>query len=1065
MADIISLQELADAKLDAQSLERFINGGADEEVLTRLSQQYPTIKKLLLEFQKYNGRAYKTYAEMDADKANLSPKTKVAVTNDTTASNNGDWQWDGVSFTKSAYDPLTQAKADATTKANAAQAAAINAAATDATTKANAAEANAKDYVDETQSIIDVSKLSGNYNLTLAEAIALVPSSHRKAKAIIEFNNSERFEFIGAYTEARFNSIRYWLRPSKRIAEKALNLFDEKMIYRGFHSATTGGVDAVTFAQDSAIAIIPIERFYVDGVLQKLNISTEFWDTLSTQKAGFMNDQLTIIMGFGGNNFVNRDIPEAAKYAFINFAVAGVDNTKYAKYIKYARQGYENLTIAELNDNRSYSVSNSKQGVIHQKDSFGNLVHKTDKDIFEFPLQRVNASAAAPALFEFITDIYYEPTRAASAFKLDGTIRKMFIEHVVRSTTNLTVRISVESQFEQNAYESLALTNVNFNSATILTSTEALYFAITSDGLRVYITLNPSLLFNLAHDGQNLVTKENAQVKPSYLFKRYKEAFEKKYDRFDTFEMSKPRFVSNYDYTPPAAKLAESWVENGAKVYKLTGTDNNAKHEQCALTAEKYIEVDGKKSITVFCSTETDATYSQAQAVLNRSSSGLRNSNTALGQYVHPDIVCIPDGFLGYKYWMINSHYPYGNPAIEDPEIFVSNDALNWERVLHVDEKQTSSIPLRIPKSYWDIYDPRNFDERFYLFMPIPRSTATMEFHTSSGIAQQSIKSILNHDPAISFQNGWLNFYVTYNFGLETIGSRHRYTVCYRTQDFVTWEVVREDGSSFVYDQTSAQTIFSSTNGVRNHIAYFDSTTATDASKQFVRVSDMEWYCYAVRSESNTTTLVRYPGTSPYQFDWNARQICTMTPSYIDMLWHICVQYISGKFYFMYAGVMTESTNGVDFINANHPFFHAGMQAEVYKPYFCLGHDGKIKVGASIAARNVSTEPHISTGLNALNKFTNVRYVPMTVSFEYPSMTHILTMGQQIHKDAFIDVVISINRERTQQFFMHYIPKIKGQATLKNIELRKGDYVRIVAYLNTMGTGVANFEGILIDER
>ncbi|MGF2881811.1 SGNH/GDSL hydrolase family protein [Acinetobacter johnsonii] len=113
MADIISLQELADAKLDAQSLEQFINGGVDEEVLTRLSQQYPTIKKLLLEFQKYNGRAYKTYAEMDADKANLSPKTKVTVTNDATASNNGDWQWDGAVFTKSAFDLMAQVNANA----------------------------------------------------------------------------------------------------------------------------------------------------------------------------------------------------------------------------------------------------------------------------------------------------------------------------------------------------------------------------------------------------------------------------------------------------------------------------------------------------------------------------------------------------------------------------------------------------------------------------------------------------------------------------------------------------------------------------------------------------------------------------------------------------------------------------------------------------------------------------------------------------------------------------------------------------------------------------------------
>lgn len=56
-------------------------------------------------------KAYKTYAEMDADKANIPAKSKVTVTNDATDSNNGDWQWDGSVFTKSAYDLLTQAKA------------------------------------------------------------------------------------------------------------------------------------------------------------------------------------------------------------------------------------------------------------------------------------------------------------------------------------------------------------------------------------------------------------------------------------------------------------------------------------------------------------------------------------------------------------------------------------------------------------------------------------------------------------------------------------------------------------------------------------------------------------------------------------------------------------------------------------------------------------------------------------------------------------------------------------------------------------------------------------------
>lgn len=71
-------------------------------------------------------KAYKTYVDMDADKANIAAKSKVTITNDTTSSNNGDWQFDGSVFTKSIYDPLAQAKVDATTKANAAEVGANN---------------------------------------------------------------------------------------------------------------------------------------------------------------------------------------------------------------------------------------------------------------------------------------------------------------------------------------------------------------------------------------------------------------------------------------------------------------------------------------------------------------------------------------------------------------------------------------------------------------------------------------------------------------------------------------------------------------------------------------------------------------------------------------------------------------------------------------------------------------------------------------------------------------------------------------------------------------------------
>jgi hypothetical protein len=55
-------------------------------------------------------RAYKTYAEMDADKANIPVKSKVTVTNDSLSTNNGDWNWDGSVFTKSIFDPINQSK-------------------------------------------------------------------------------------------------------------------------------------------------------------------------------------------------------------------------------------------------------------------------------------------------------------------------------------------------------------------------------------------------------------------------------------------------------------------------------------------------------------------------------------------------------------------------------------------------------------------------------------------------------------------------------------------------------------------------------------------------------------------------------------------------------------------------------------------------------------------------------------------------------------------------------------------------------------------------------------------
>lgn len=220
MADIISLQELADAKLDAQSLERFINGGVDEEVLTRLSQQYPTMQNFLFQFQKHNSRSYKTYALMDADKTNIPAKSKVTVTNDATESNNGDWQWDGVAFTKSSFDPVEQAKGYADT------------------TKAPLENFNADGNPDHLVEIKDKNgKLIASWNLN-AELLTKFLTDGRLQS--IENANGEKVLSLGNGTEVDIYGARFTLDLSNPDNAFQILSSDNKVLF----SVPLGGIDA-----------------------------------------------------------------------------------------------------------------------------------------------------------------------------------------------------------------------------------------------------------------------------------------------------------------------------------------------------------------------------------------------------------------------------------------------------------------------------------------------------------------------------------------------------------------------------------------------------------------------------------------------------------------------------------------------------------------------------------------------------------------------------------------------------------------------------------------------------
>lgn len=70
-------------------------------------------------------KAYATLAAALANTSTFPQDSIIEITNDPDSSKNGAYQWNGADLTKSAYDPVAIASADATTKANTAQANAI----------------------------------------------------------------------------------------------------------------------------------------------------------------------------------------------------------------------------------------------------------------------------------------------------------------------------------------------------------------------------------------------------------------------------------------------------------------------------------------------------------------------------------------------------------------------------------------------------------------------------------------------------------------------------------------------------------------------------------------------------------------------------------------------------------------------------------------------------------------------------------------------------------------------------------------------------------------------------
>ena len=89
---------------------------------------------------------------------------------------------------------------------------------------------------------------------------------------------------------------------------------------------------------------------------------------------------------------------------------------------------------------------------------------------------------------------------------------------------------------------------------------------------------------------------------------------------------------------------------------------------------------------SVFSESDGEATFEFFDDEFSSLFTPLENADTyqttptydGSGQSIHPDVLFFPNGWNGYKYWMVMSPFPNGNDDYENPSILASSDGSSW---------------------------------------------------------------------------------------------------------------------------------------------------------------------------------------------------------------------------------------------------------------------------------------------------------------------------------------------------------------------------------------------------
>ncbi|MEQ1305106.1 hypothetical protein ABLB95_15430 (plasmid) [Acinetobacter radioresistens] len=999
---------------DAQTAEEVVNGNESGEVTARLGRKYPTLPAAIEKIMKAGGYfdSYATLAEANAKVAEIPLNRLVRVLS---ATDGGDYykaSADATSLTKSAFDPVEQAKADATTKAN-------------------AAEANAKTYADTNK--LDLSKIITEYvdgnkigpktprytNLGLSAGTILAQSTFDSLALTV--NEGDVLFILNDKGVTAANA-------GARIA-----FFAEDPNLNRSQTAITHTATVVSTPTVHWKVTVPAGAKYLMMNTRTVSGGVTYNLTWAVHKdaynASFTTGKETITkiqdMPVGASN----DFAKAVQYTDQQIAAIEREELKTSSKNLFKGDVRTSLRLSGNGTSSNNSIDNVISNFIPVEFGKTYTVSGLNKDYINGVYRRINGYGANTDA-SFVKSLTFTGTEDGFTFTVDDAAVK-YVLFPISSVTYGTYDVAVSQpiQFEvgdkSTAYEPYKAP------LSVLKTSQAL---------------------------QREVVKGISKTKPVYI-NQFTELNKVRDDMSKVGIIAKnlaPTGISNI----MQGSLADENVSN-VMYTQYTAPDRGAKGIYVNLM--KY--VNGTPTLGVLNSTA----FNIPSGMLDNGGVATEHVKTyPKYDYCHPSIAYDSVGIGGFKYWMITSILPGGvteDATWEDEDLFVSNDAKNWQRVrsMYESDKAYTTATLRLPPQAI-----HTATERKHGFLPCPSLGDTFEMSMPAyggmpAVDRQMItmndRTPFKHDPCLIIDGGYVYTYHTFHMPYsERTGGKNKFLVCVRTSDGINWDVVRTDGSTMrLTEETSRQIFTKDEQGRYNYLTYV-------YDRGFENPEVIKWGDGDYELFWGGNFSLKFAGTTPYTFNFS-NEIPVQDKGFGN---HPGLLRDGNDLYAVGSVGFYKSTDrGTTFTKfAHYPFWLGGVLGIPYKKALCKGEGGKIIV-ADVERYFM---PFVSIPSGA--QVSSINRVNLLSLYEYSSLAALVTRANEGLVDAYLDFQLCKINYQTgmREFIALQSVSLKTLTTNVNNPLSRfklcdmnfdaGDNLHIYVTLNSRCGAKIEFGGI-----